>query len=570
MSTSTTATAAETGRTKPGGTTRRRARRRLAAVAVSTVAVLAPACGSAEEGSGGDASDTSVTKDEVVEWGGEVTTGGTLVFAVSAESNTWDPASAQWGTSGYIVTRAIYDTLTTWNADGEAVPYLAESVEPTDDTLTEWHIVLRDGVTFHDGNAVDADAVAKSINHVRTGPTLAAAFVRLTEVVAIDDRTVAMRFNEPFGTLREALTGQAGMVVAPSMIDAGEAGARSPVGTGPFKFDTWTPNDELVVERNPDYWREGLPYLDRITFRVMADSNARINALSSGEIDMAEALEPGAVDRLIGLAEEGELQVMTNTEGEGSKSMMVLNTSVPPFDDVRVRRAMAQAVDRESISQVGSNGRNRPASGVFSEGSPFYVDAGYPEYDPAAAQQLVDEVEAEKGPIRFTFNTLSDPEITEIAQLLQSQLGAVGIDMEINAVDQTALISAAVTGTYEGTHFRLFGSPRPDSQFVFLHSRTIEDAGISLNVARLADPDIDAAIEKVEGTIDPEVKRQGYEELQVAMAESLPMIFVTRSMGAVAAEASVRGFDAWTLPDGAAGLDQSETVPMLAQVWLDR
>lgn len=546
---------------------RGRSRVYLAALSVLALVLVASSCAGARD-EGGGAPD-SAPRDVVVESGGQPELGGELVYGLVAETNSWDPGSAQWAPSGRTVAAAIFDTLTAWNADGQAVPFLAESVRP-DETLTVWDITLRRGVTFHDGAAVDAEAVAASLDHVRAAPTVGAAADRLESVEVVDQRTVRVTFSEPFAIFPELLAGQLGTVMAPSMIASGTEGARRPVGSGPFRFVEWVPDNHLSVERNDDYWREDLPYLDGIEFRVIPDVTTRLGALAVGELGMAEISEQGAVERVLDDAAGGSFQAISNLgEGEGGKNLVLFNTQAPPLDDVRVRRAVAHAIDTEAVSQVVTGGVSPPASSIFSPNSPFFDDSAYPSFDPDAARRLVEEYEGEVGPISFTVLSPPDPAISVIAAQVQAMLDEVGIDVAIEVRDQAGLIVSAATGDYEAALFRLWGQPSPETTFFILDEQALEPTGISLNLPRIVDDDIQAALDVLLTTRDAAAKEQAYADLQDAMGAVVPMAFLLRTTAVVAADDAVRGFDAWTLPDGGDGLVLNESVPTLAQVWIE-
>jgi len=547
-------------------------RRQLRSLLVAVpMVLLTAACGSAADQQATQSTTPALPADDiVVASDADPVYGGNLIYALTAETNSWDPGAGQWAVSGQTVARTLFDTLTTWNAEGEAVPFLAESVEPTDDELTEWTITVRSGVTFHDGTVLDAEVVKANIDHLRESPTVGAALSVVSAVDVVGERSVRLTTTQPFGILREALTGQAGTIASPAMFESPEGG-RFPVGTGPFKLRQWEPGRRLIVDRNPDYWRDGLPYLDEIEFQITPDSQTRASSIATGSVDMLEAQEAGLVNRLLDNARTGTYQVITNTDGEGSKGLLIFNTVKPPFDDLNVRRAITMGLDTEALSIGASKGLNPPARSMLSTGSPYFSDAEYPDFDPEAASALVEAYEAANGPISFALNTPPDPEITATAQAIQSQLADIGVDVRVNGLDQTSLIVAAVAGSYDTTLFRLFGSPVPDAQYIFISPTTIRPVGeISLNVARLDDEATGTAIDDLFAAADPDAKLQAYIDMQDAVAASLPFAYLTQITSAIAAENSVRGFDAWRLPDGSPGLAQVEAVPMLAQVWLDR
>ncbi|MGI9579519.1 MAG: ABC transporter substrate-binding protein, partial [Microthrixaceae bacterium] len=271
---------------------------RLSLLAVmSALAIVASACGGdSDEGtSGGSPDDTGDAAGE----SGSPVYGGNVVYGLEAEnSGGWCLPEGQLAISGIQVARAIYDTLTAPNEDGDYVPFLAESVEPNED-FTEWTVTLQDGVTFHDGTALTAEVVKNNLDAyrgeyaARQPLLLRFIFEPVAAVDVVDDTTLTIRTSIPWPALPAALysNGRAG-IVAQAQLDDAETCDTNLIGTGPFVLDEWVVNDHLSASRNPDYWgtdSEGnqLPYLDSIEFRPVGDPVTKANAVLSGDLDMA-------------------------------------------------------------------------------------------------------------------------------------------------------------------------------------------------------------------------------------------------------------------------------------------
>ena len=243
----------------------------LLAIGVS-VMLLAAACG----GDDGSSTPTAVY-------------GGTLIFGLEAEtSDGWNPATTQCAVSCHTVMRAIFDPLVLNDSDGVPQPYLLESFDANED-FTVWTFRMRPGIKFHDGTPADAHALATHFQNLLSGALAGQTLRRLDGWEVIDDLTLELRSSVPFAGLPGGLTGQLGYLPAPRQY-ADPDGAANPVGTGPFVFKSWIPDAELVVERNPDYWRtdaEGraVPYLDRIVFQPIVESDSRKLALQLGDIN---------------------------------------------------------------------------------------------------------------------------------------------------------------------------------------------------------------------------------------------------------------------------------------------
>jgi len=504
-------------------------------------------------------------------------TGGTLVYALEAESDGFDPTRNRFAPSGTIVGLAVYDPLAAFDADLEPRPYLAESMTPSADYL-RWTIKVRPDITFHDGAPLDGVALKTFFDRARADALVGIA-VRNIDAVELDPTdplAVVISMKEPWAAFPVTLTGQLGMVTAPSMADDPDSG-RNPVGTGPFVFAEWVPDNRFVATRNPTYWRSDadgnrLPYLERVEFRPIADVQTRNASLEAGNVDMMHTTNPRDIATFQGKASAGELQIVLD-QGEKEELFVMLNTKVAPFDDVRVRRALAHATDREQYNTVINDGRREIADGVFSEGSKWKVDAPYPDYDPAAAQALVDEYEAEVGPIRFT---LADSGTDSRGiDLLKQQWEAVGIEVDTELVEQSKFVINAALGDYEAYSWRQFGGVDPDYDYVWWTSENSAEPGqgVALNFARNENPAIDAALKRGRSSPDPAVRREAYAEVQRLINEDLPYIWLDRAQWAVVARTQVRGITNGPLPDGTAanpigGPGGFGGVTFLTQTWL--
>ena len=213
--------------------------------------------------------------------------GGTLTAAIGADPQGFDPHLTS-AYSSFQVLENVFDTLVAVDENLNIVPALAESWEVSDDGLS-WTFSLRPGVTFHNGRALTADDVKYSYERILDPEVGSGASWRLGAVASIDvidDATVRINLNEPNPGLLAKLGGYKGMAIVPQEVaDAGELD-RNPVGTGPFKFVSYTPGDSVVLEANPDYWEEGKPYLDQIVFKPIPDDTVRLTNLQTGEVDL--------------------------------------------------------------------------------------------------------------------------------------------------------------------------------------------------------------------------------------------------------------------------------------------
>jgi ABC-type transport system substrate-binding protein len=366
---------------------------------VLALALSAAACGGDGEDATDLASTTTVESNPITgpPDGDQPTRGGVVSWGLEAEPDSMNSAFGQWASSGHFVASAVFDPIATIDENGEAVPYLAESLTPNDD-FTEWTIALREGITFHDGTPVDADALLANLEAYRQSPITADALAPVTQLDRIDDRTVRLTADQRWATFPWIMTLQTGYVMAPAMVTDGSK-SRSPIGSGPFVFKEWIDGESVTLERNPDYWRtddqgEALPYLDGMAFAFIPDEPERLNQLTRGDLD---AIIGYKADTILGLREAGDrFKVVENSAGE--EDVLTLNTAFPPFDNINARLAVIHATDSAAVRDDVNKGVPGEATSPFAPGQLGYADDnGYPAYDPDLAREYLETYKQETG-----------------------------------------------------------------------------------------------------------------------------------------------------------------------------
>jgi len=512
-------------------------------------------------------SDTDVT----IASAGEPTAGGTIVYGLEAESDGFDPTVNRWAISGIMVANAVFDPLAALDADAAPQPYLAESLEPSDD-YTEWTITLRPDVTFHNGDPLTAEAVKRTLDGHKASILTASALAPYVETVVEDDLTAVVKLNQPWVAFPSALTSQIGFIPAPAMLDA-DTGSRNPIGTGPFAFESWTPDSAFKTTANKDYWRDGLPYLDGVEFRPFKEAQSRANALKGKTINMMHTSNAETIVDFRNLARRGDVQIVED-RGESEESFVMLNVASPPLDDVRVRQAIAFATDTATYNAVSNKNVPEIARGPFNPRSPWYLDdTGYPEFDLERATALIDEVTAEKGTVSFSLGTTPSPENQQSVALLQQMWRDAGMDVTITTTDQSQFIGDALAGNYQANLWRQFGASDPDVDQIWWTSDSTEGA-LNLNFARNTNPLIDEALQKGRRNADPAVRIEAYHDFQRLLAEDLPYIWLSHTLWAVVAANDVRGITNGPLPDGQESLPMGgqgtfSGVHRLTQTWIE-
>ncbi len=317
---------------------------------VVSVTLLAAACGSAktsttnaaDQAPAAQASDGNLPADE-----GTPKDGGKVVWGLEAETDSFSPSVGRWALSGHMVASAIFDPLVTVDADGKAVPYLAESITPNAEQ-TVWTIKLHSGIKFHDGEPLDAAAVVKNLEADKASIITSKAMPWVDTITAADPLTVKITTTQPWATLPNLFASQIGYIAAPSQIDDFHGGDH-PIGTGPFVFKEWVKNDHLTATKNPNYWQQGLPHLDEIEYRAVPDAQQRVDQLTDGTLDAIDTVTPSSIDEIRANPDLKRLEY-----NKGESAFVVLNSSAPPFDNLDARRAVVLATDAAAyINEMG-------------------------------------------------------------------------------------------------------------------------------------------------------------------------------------------------------------------------
>ena len=547
-------------------------RRSVAAVAVVFLSVIAVACGGSSS-SGGGADGGDVATDITVATSGSPTSGGTVVFALEAESDGFNPTTNRWAVSGHMVGSAVFDPLAAYDENGKVQPYLAKSFVPSADFKT-WTIELRPNVTFSDGSPVDAAAVTKSLTAMRKDPLVGIALANVASVAVASPLSVTVSMVDPDASLPAGLTTQVGYVVAPAQLDAAPpANTRVPIGSGPFIQKEWVPDNRWVGTKNANYWRSDskgnrLPYLDSLEFRPITDPQSRVNALLAGDVNMMHTTDFPAMTKLRTEAQSGAVQVVFD-QNETEESFVIFNTAKAPLDDVRVREGLKLCTDPAAVLVVNETPADRAADSQFTKDSPWYFDSGFTTNDPAAGKALIEAVKAEKGSITFNLGTTPVPANVNTTALLKQQWEACGVTVNTATTEQSKFILDMATGNYQANLSRQFSATDPAVEYVWWTGKNASGP-LALNFARLNDPQINAALDKGRASPELAVRKEAYAEVQRRQTALVPYIWLAHSQWALGAARNVRNFTSMTLPDGAIAQSFQGGTVKLTETWIQK
>ena len=464
--------------------------------------------------------------------------GTALTIGVVSDPVTLDPAFS----ASFFETQVLYnlhETLLVARPDGSVVPGLAEiaMVDPL-----RYRLTLRENLTFHDGTSLDAAAVKANIDRYTdpaTGSIRRADFGPLKEVVVTGPRTVELVLSAAYAPLPLVLTNRAGMMVSPTAVARlGADFATQAVGCGPWKLLSWTKNAELVLEKFAGYWQGAPRHFDRLVYRPLPDETVRLANLRSGTLQLVDGVPPQAVQ---GLSREASVQV-AQMPSLGFNAF-AFNCTRKPFDDVRVRRAFAAAVDPEVIQRVVYFGTGRVSHGPLSPAVPWAFDEaqkGIPS-DAARAKAMLAETGA-TAPVPVVVTVTNSPQMVRIAQVLQAQAGAAGFKVEVRQIDPTSLITVLRSRDFDLCMAPWSGRYDPDGNTFNYFTK-----GGPNNFAGFDAPEVTALLEKARSEADRAARAALYGEAQGKLVDAAPMLFLHFDAILQASLARLR----WTqYPDG--------------------
>ena len=527
------------------------------------VALVASACGSGAAapaagpaGSEAAGPSTVVPVDE-----GTPRSGGALVFGIDAEPNGLSPVTNNFATNSHLIMSSMLETLTVFDKDQHAVPYLAESLTPTN-LASKWTIKLKPNIKFHDGKPFNAEAVKANLDAYRKG-LASIAMKDISAINVIDDLTLDVEMSRPWASFPGFLASQQGYMQSPDAIDAPDASSH-PVGTGPFVFDHWDRGSSIVTKKNPNYWQAGKPYLDRLEFRILNDPTSRSQALESGDVNLNFTDEPGTM--LTYRNKPGYKEVV---DSSGDVQGIVMNQASAPFENANARKALVHATDSAAVTESFGNGILVPTDQPFSEKNPYHQnDSHYAGYDLEAAKKDVAQYTAETGkPLEFTLTTFTGAANLALAQLLQDQWGKAGIKAQIDAEDQSTAIGQIIVGKTQAVLTPNFGYPDPDWQYAFWHSDFTAPVGqLSVNFPHLQDKALDAALDEGRENLIPDKRKEAYNKATQILNDDFAYVWIYRYVAALIAADNVHGLK--QAED--AGFSTITSKPWYQDLWLSK
>src|SRR5262245_40310081 len=476
--------------------------------------------------------------------GGTPVKGGSLTVATVDVPVNMDPQDAQLYSSIQVY-HNIFARLIDINPDYSFSPSLA--TKWTQDDERTWTVDLLDGATFHNGEAVTAKDVKYSFDRVKPhpNPVCLAAF---DSTKAVATNKVRFHMSGPFGPFEAALAGF-GDIMNEKAVNAADPKLH-PVGAGPYRMTEWVQNDHVTLERFDKYFKSNKPYLDKVVFKAIGDDSVRLTGLQTGELGWIQRVPP---------QQTASLQASTSMKHTDAKpylpDMVMLNCSKPPFNDVRVRQAIAWCVDAAEIAKLVYFAQGAAASEAVSAPNPWYSSSnpykGGP--DPEKAKSLLKAAGQENLHVTFA-GQANLPTQIRTGEVLKSQLAKAGITMDIQNYAAAQWFETLAKSTYDLTS--TYWSVTYDPGFCYY---PILQSQSPWNFPGFKDSRIDTMLQQFNFTVDQKARKSVYPDLVNAVATAAPVIFIDNEIQQY-----------WTRTD----VNGAEVLPTLdirmEDVWLKR
>jgi len=491
--------------------------------------------------------DTGEKKEKAVE-------GGTMVYARGGDAVNLDPATVTDGES-LIVSEQVLETLVNYEKETtDIIPGLAKDWVVSDDGKT-YTFELEEGIKFHDGTDLNADAVVQNFERWMNGkseadfPYFVSQFggfkgdesAVIKEVKAVDENKVEFTLFRPQAPFLKNLAMTAFSISSPAAIEKfGAKYIENPVGTGPFKFESWKRNDTITVVKNEEYWKDGLPKLDKIIFKVITDNSARLNALVKGEVDLMDGLNPSDVAKV-----EADSNLQIFERPSMNIGYLGFNVEKEPFDNKKVRQAINHAINKQAILDNFYEGTAELAKNPIPPSINGYNDdiEDY-EFDLDKAKKLLEEAGFKDGfkmdlwamPVPRPYM----PNGQKVAEAIQADLEKIGIEVNIVSVEWATYLEKTRDG--EAPMFMLGWTGDNGDADNFLYALLDKDSIGSNNYSRYANEDVHKLLIEAQTETNEDKRNELYKEALEIIHDDAPWVPIAHSVPQLAGKSTIEGF----------------------------
>jgi peptide/nickel transport system substrate-binding protein len=457
---------------------------------------------------------------------------GVLRVGVASSLNTLDPPKMKIGEE-YVFNYLVFNALTQIGPDMKVRPDLAERWESSPDLKT-WTFHLRRGVKFHHGRELDAEDVIATVNRILDKATGSAARVNLSVIkdgVAVDRHTVRFTLAIPYSGFAEVMADRVAKVTPRDRV---ETLATAPVGTGPFKFKEFVPGDHLTVVRNPDYFEKGAPLLDEVVLRIIPESAALTTALEAGSVDLIYLAPLEAIEKL-----KANANVVVDAVPSSSWDAVVMRCDIPPFNNVKLRQALAAVVDKPALTSLALFGHGTPTHTAIPPSHPFFNrEIPIRKPDAALGKKLMAEAGFPNGLDLKLFIPAGRPARERTGIAVREMAKPIGMRIDLQRVPWDKFV-ADIEGKAEFNVDGFFSRPTIDTAIYTWYHSTGSWNAITWHYSN---PRVDQILDQARATASEDEQRRLYQEFQAIVDREVPGIvpYVLNHVNAY--RKSVQGF----------------------------
>ena len=454
----------------------------------------------------------------------------TLIIATANETPSLT-TNLHNAVAGDYINSMTHNGLFVTADDLSSVPALCESYEIVSDT--EWLFHLRKGVKFHNGMEMTAKDVKASLDLCKESPQVSQYGKSTGTVEVVDDYTVKITTDGPQSGLLSDLCHHGNAILPAELIESGHDFNKEPIGTGPYKVVAWNKGESVELEAFEDYWG-GAPAIKHVIWKIIPEGSSRTMALEAGEVDLVIEVETTDIARL----EDNPDITVFNGPGT-SHNWMMINNEKAPFNNKEFRLALASAIDKEAVIKVALNGNGSVSDSMTPDCFPGVVADGAPTYDVEKAKEYMAASGLNPADCGFSIICSDDAKL-RMGQVIQSCLKEnLGVDVTLESMDLATYLDVTATGEYEAA----IGGYTSSSLLAYVqgvyHSNSINGS----NKTRTNNPEIDALIDKIQATLDPEENVKVVTELSKAINAECPQVPLFLRNNLRAYNSKIQGFN---------------------------
>ncbi|MCT4619906.1 MAG: glutathione ABC transporter substrate-binding protein [Marinisporobacter sp.] len=481
-----------------------------------------------------------------------------IVIGVAATFISMDPHDTN-DTLSYSVQKSMMQGLVGFDKDMNVIPVLAESYESNKEA-TEFTFKLHEGIKFHDGTDFNAEAVKVNVDRL-ANPENKLKRHSLFEVVdrteVVDAYTVKVVLKESFGAMINTFAHPAAMIHSPAALEKyGKEVSRNPVGTGPFVFNEWVPGDHLTVVKNENYWKNGMPKVDSVTFKPVPENGTRVAMLQTGEADFIYQVPPEQAKII-----EGQEGIVLENTPSIIVRYLAMNCMKKPFDDIRVRKAINYALDKKAYEKIVYQGFADDMKSIIAPNVQFYEEQTPYTYDVEKAKALLKEAGYENG-FETTIWGNNNSDTVKSMEFIQQQLSKINIKVNVEPMESGTRAEKiwSVQNPEDAGLEMYYAGWSPSTGDADWGIRPLFASNAfppkSFNTAYYASEEADQYISAAIKTADPQKRNEAYKKVQEIIWNDAPWAFLGVNQNMAGKKASLEGV--YLLPDGSLSVEEAE------------